>query len=159
MKRPTVYRVFDSDDRLIYVGVTASGARFDQLRCERRWWAEADRIALQHFTTWEEAVEAEQAAILAEYPRYNIYRGRASTDNVAIRASAMKRQRVMDTVPNLIGYITKRRAELTPWDQIAAEVARRAGVTDLSAVTMRQLAVEQEEIPPALSPAADGSAA
>lgn len=145
MRRSTVYRVFDGDDRLIYVGVTLSRTRFDQLRCGSDWWAQADRIALQHFATWEEAVEAEHAAILAEHPRYNIFRGRASTDNVAIRANALKRQQVMDTMPNLVGFITKRRAELTPWDQIAREVAQRAGVTDLSVVTMRELAVEQEE--------------
>lgn len=146
MKRPTVYRVFDGDDLLIYVGVTLSGTRFDQLRCESKWWAEADRIALQHFATWEEAVGAEQAAILAEHPRYNIFRGRASTDNVATKANNMKRQQVMDAVPDITGYITKRRAELIPWDRIAREVARQAGVTGLNIVTVRQLAIEQEEI-------------
>lgn len=146
MRRSTVYRVFDGDDRLIYVGVTLSRTRFDQLRCGSNWWAEADRIALQHFATWEEAVEAEQAAILAEHPRYNVFRGRASIDNVKIKANAMKRQRVMAAVPNLTDYITKRRTEFTPWDQIAREVASRAGETDLSVVTMRELAVEQEHI-------------
>lgn len=72
-----VYRVFNADGDLLYIGSTI-GIEWRMKAHERntRWWAVADRFEFEHFNTEAEARAAEVAAIGAEFPRWNI-RGRS----------------------------------------------------------------------------------
>lgn len=70
--RPTIYRCYAADGRLLYLG--CSGALSGRLNYHQRlasWWAEVDDIKLQPFESAAEAWPAEYRAILAERPIHN----------------------------------------------------------------------------------------
>ena len=67
----SVYRMFDQDGALLYVGATGSmPRRLQQHAGSRPWWHEVAQITVQHFDTMDEALKVELAAIIAESPRY-----------------------------------------------------------------------------------------
>lgn len=66
-----VYRMFDPDGGLLYVGRTARAGRFDE-HAEKRWFPLVSVITLEWHPTFAAAVLAETKAIADEKPRYNI---------------------------------------------------------------------------------------
>lgn len=69
----TLYRFFNSESELLYIGITCQpGLRFKQHRRDKSWWHEVARIELEQFASRAELVEAEQRAVPAENPKYNI---------------------------------------------------------------------------------------
>lgn len=68
----TVYRLYDHDGALLYIGATGQLIN----RCTvyahtKSWWADVESIQLEHFTSRAEASDAEATAIEYEHPRYN----------------------------------------------------------------------------------------
>lgn len=73
----TLYRLFDADDRLLYVGIAGNpGRRFQQHASSKAWWGEVDHVELAHCADREAAGIAERHAIITERPRYNIVHSR-----------------------------------------------------------------------------------
>src|SRR5690554_1450800 len=69
----TLYRFYDKDDRLLYVGITNNfGARFSHHSNLKAWWEDVARSSMEHFPNRKAALAAERAAIVAERPRFNI---------------------------------------------------------------------------------------
>lgn len=67
-----VYRMFDQDGRLLYVGSTKNpGGRFGG-HLEKRWFLQVVSISLEWFPTKAAAVLAENRAIQSEHPRLNV---------------------------------------------------------------------------------------
>jgi hypothetical protein len=67
-----VYRFFDIDGRLVYVGYTASlSHRLEQHRRGASWWPQVHRGTYEVFDDEETAREAEAKAILFERPLAN----------------------------------------------------------------------------------------
>ncbi|MFC9700900.1 type II toxin-antitoxin system prevent-host-death family antitoxin [Streptomyces sp. NPDC056943] len=67
-----LYRLYDVEDRLLYVGITGDPkVRFTQHRKEKPWWAEVALREVEWFSTRSDAERAEQRAIRREVPRYN----------------------------------------------------------------------------------------
>lgn len=70
--RTSVYRAYDGDGAILYVGITGARLRrIDQHRHGSDWWAEASRIDLEHFETREEAMQREAALINELRPPWN----------------------------------------------------------------------------------------
>jgi predicted GIY-YIG superfamily endonuclease len=70
-----LYRHFDKDGALLYVGVSLSAVhRLAQHRDASHWYAEIASVKIERFTDRKEALTAERAAITAENPRHNLYR-------------------------------------------------------------------------------------
>lgn len=103
MKKPqTLYRMYDKNNVLLYVGITQQQVvRFYQHAREKSWWMEVDRITVTHYPDRNSVEAAELAAIQSESPRYNIvgnrgaaprtaFRGTASTSSVTWRPEAME---------------------------------------------------------------------
>lgn len=68
----TLYRHYDSKDRLLYVGITGhKGLRFGQHSQGSDWWERVAYIKLEHFIYPEDAITAEQRAIMNEKPLFN----------------------------------------------------------------------------------------
>jgi predicted GIY-YIG superfamily endonuclease len=75
-----VYRLFDKEGNLLYVGVTSSvAARFAAHEEEKAWWHEVNEVKQELFDTREEAFRAEKVAIRTEDPTYNKIRYGSST--------------------------------------------------------------------------------
>ena len=73
MRPPAVYRYFDANGLLLYVGCsTAARKRLREHANYRPWFADVRRIEIINFETPELAREAELAAICTENPRYNV---------------------------------------------------------------------------------------
>lgn len=69
----TLYRLFDSEGALLYVGVAGNpGRRWEQHAGEKPWWGLVARTTLQHFEHRQDALVAELEAIRNEDPIYNI---------------------------------------------------------------------------------------
>lgn len=75
LRVPYVYRFFDENERLLYVGYSIDPVqRFKQhskAKSSRRWWPLQRRVTLMRFDTEAEGLAAENAAILTEKPIYN----------------------------------------------------------------------------------------
>ena len=72
--RPHVlYRMFDADSRLLYVGISVHGPdRLNGHRHDKPWWPEIATVQMKHFPNRSAALQAEQAAIRTDNPKYNI---------------------------------------------------------------------------------------
>lgn len=69
----TLYRMFDSNGRLLYVGITAHPpARFRSHQEQKYWWERVTQITVQNFDSRAELEEAERVAIVTETPFYNV---------------------------------------------------------------------------------------
>lgn len=73
MSNPTtLYRLFDSEGELLYVGIAGNpGRRFEQHKEDKPWWGDVANVRLEHFETRHEAADAERVAIQSEMPRHN----------------------------------------------------------------------------------------
>lgn len=68
-----LYRMFDAEGALLYVGITNNPkARFRTHSKTKAWWEEVANIAVEHFDTREALAYAEYQAIVNEHPLYNI---------------------------------------------------------------------------------------
>ena len=88
-----LYRHFDADGRLLYVGIARSvTARLAQ-HADSPWDDQIARVEVERFATREEAEAAEREAIRAEKPIHN--RAHNGTNNdVAVVLAALGRLRV-----------------------------------------------------------------
>ncbi|MYX88449.1 MULTISPECIES: GntR family transcriptional regulator [unclassified Streptomyces] len=67
-----LYRLFGSDERLLYVGVSNNpGVRWAQHSEEKEWWDQVDNHTVHWFRSRLEAETAERVAIEVERPLYN----------------------------------------------------------------------------------------
>jgi hypothetical protein len=90
-----VYRCFDRDGRLVYVGASCLGlVRFHQHQAEKGWWPCVARVEVEHYANRAEALAAERAAIEAEAPRFNIHHGLRRSVTVRRRQEWASDQRV-----------------------------------------------------------------
>ena len=72
IERCYVYRFFDAEDRLLYVGIARDlGVRFAAHRRRSPWWADAVRGTTVTYPTRADAELAEGIAIHAEHPLHN----------------------------------------------------------------------------------------
>lgn len=73
-----LYRLFDAEERLLYVGITKElNARFAAHRDLKPWWSTVTRRAIEWFDARELAARAEVEAIRTEMPLYNMSRSLA----------------------------------------------------------------------------------
>lgn len=71
--RTAVYRLYDANDTLLYVGVaTAPDARLKAHSKHKSWWGDVARTSLDWYPDRETALAAETAAIRSERPKYNV---------------------------------------------------------------------------------------
>jgi predicted GIY-YIG superfamily endonuclease len=73
IQKTTLYRYFDSEGQLLYVGITKNPLeRQAQHQKTQPWWDDVTSARFEHYSTREEAIKAEDYAIGTEWPRYNI---------------------------------------------------------------------------------------
>ena len=73
MSITTLYRFYDADDVLLYVGISERGPeRWKAHRKGKPWWTDVARTTTEHYDTRQQALDAERAAIIAEKPLHNV---------------------------------------------------------------------------------------
>jgi predicted GIY-YIG superfamily endonuclease len=72
MKTQTLYRFFDTEGRLLYVGISKFfEARLKQHYRNASWFFDSASVTLEHFETREQVEQAEAVAIKTENPVHN----------------------------------------------------------------------------------------
>jgi hypothetical protein len=76
-----LYRFYGEGDTLLYIGLTRNPpARLKKHSSDKTWWEDVMRIEFEHFTDLAALRKAEEAAIIACRPKYNIqFNGKSST--------------------------------------------------------------------------------
>lgn len=98
MARHVLYRMFDTEDRLLYVGITMSPQlRLRDHRIQKTWFSEVARITLEHFGSREELEGAERSAVRMESPRYNVVR--YSSDRPRDKTAPRRRRFTLRATP------------------------------------------------------------
>lgn len=70
--KTTVYRYYNADNELLYVGITKNQLnRFEAHSKVQPWFHEITKAFFQHTDTREEALEYEKYIIANEFPKYN----------------------------------------------------------------------------------------
>lgn len=71
-KFTALYRFFDEERRLLYVGITGQPhERWPKHRRKAPWWPLAKFVSIEHWPMEHLALAAERAAIAAELPLFN----------------------------------------------------------------------------------------
>ena len=71
-KKPAVYRMFDADGVLIYIGYSTNVLRRIYSYTDFTWYRRIATVKIEHFKTKKEAQQAEKDAIFNESPLYNV---------------------------------------------------------------------------------------
>jgi hypothetical protein len=70
--RTALYRLYDADERLLYVGITADPEyRWTQHAKDKEWWPSVARKSVEWFEARGRAASAEISTIRQELPQYN----------------------------------------------------------------------------------------
>lgn len=71
--RTALYRLYDVEDVLLYVGVTADlRSRYARHRATKHWWPQVVCRDAEWYPTRQEALDAERSLIKNEKPLYNV---------------------------------------------------------------------------------------
>lgn len=92
-KRPTLYRLFDSDGQLLYVGCSTYPTLRISAHAGREWWSGVARATFEHYDSHDEALEAERRAIATEDPKHNIMGKPWSAERRAHHAQVIQKGR------------------------------------------------------------------
>lgn len=117
-----VYRMYNKQDALLYVGMTGHARRFDD-HAVKRWFPSVAKIALEWHDTEASARTAELDAIRSEYPLYNISgtsKPRASTKGTSVITCDADAANILDEALAVMGT-----ARGTQWAPLAERLASR----------------------------------
>ncbi|MER5902987.1 GIY-YIG nuclease family protein [Streptomyces mirabilis] len=71
-ERTALYRFYDAEDRLLYVGITSNPkARWRAHARDKYWWPEVSRKTIEWFETRKSAERIEKIEVEEESPAYN----------------------------------------------------------------------------------------
>lgn len=90
--KPTdVYRLYDVDGNLLYVGVAVNGyARLDAHKRYMHWWPLVARVVMTRYENRRVALAVEAVAIRDENPIHNVTRGYYRADDVVATAAPIE---------------------------------------------------------------------
>ncbi len=124
----TLYRFFNVERDLLYVGITADPTRrFDKHSREKDWWTEVEIIEMQHFPDRQSVLAAEREAIRDEKPLHN----------VRMNAGMEKVHADPTQVDGLVGRF------FHTWEERTDDTSEHATVVDGRVLTWQGRVVEQ----------------
>ncbi|GAA2351039.1 GIY-YIG nuclease family protein [Glycomyces rutgersensis] len=95
-----MYRFFDADGTLLYVGITDNLPRRMQNHIDQKpWWGRVTNISTEFFPNRDAVLSAERDAIRAEKPRYNRAGMQRAGESLAVLNQAV---RAYETAHNIL---------------------------------------------------------
>lgn len=71
IRHHVLYRFYDADNVLLYVGITADLPTRFRNHSRKPWWHDIGRMTVEHFSCRFDVLAAEKLAIASERPLYN----------------------------------------------------------------------------------------
>lgn len=106
MKPSRLYRYFNAEDELLYIGISLCA--FTRLRQHigiDEWAGQITKVTIEHFANRSAALQAERKAIREEKPKYNIYHKNSKpTKEEQQEEELTKFEQAKD---NIINYVVK----------------------------------------------------
>jgi hypothetical protein len=115
-----VYRMFDRDGELLYLGITGHIGRFDE-HSVKTWFRAVRNITLEWHETEASARVSEKYAIVNEQPLYNIMGKQQRTSATASRSVPAPKER--DVLADLLAVFGE--APGMHWGTLAGRLAKR----------------------------------
>lgn len=138
-ERTVLYRFFDADGSLLYVGITKHvGQRWSWHMRNQPWWQEVHRLTAEWHDTREDASVAEIAAIKSERPAYNVAHVVHPVVSEAAQAHQEAATRAAETLAALHAAIVIARKQGASMKQITS-------ITGYSAERIRQIVKTAEK--------------
>lgn len=98
MNKTNLYRYFDKDDKLLYVGISLNAVyRLSQHKITSPWFYEIAKITVETLVNREQAMKAEVKAIQNEKPIHNIQH-----KNKKLTASEVKKLKIKESREHLL---------------------------------------------------------
>lgn len=92
MGKTQLYRWYDKDDNLLYVGISYNAmVRASQHKDTSHWYDAAVKSTIENFKCRDDAIKAERLAIIGEKPRYNVTYANSKTQDQKLRESVKKK--------------------------------------------------------------------
>ena len=99
-KTTYLYRHFNSDNKLLYVGISLNSInRLNQHKSSSGWFDEISNVTIEKHQSRKEALIAERSAIYNESPKYNIQRPDDTASNHVERSKNEILNRVVNFKP------------------------------------------------------------
>ena len=108
-EKTELYRHFDKNNTLLYVGVSLSYAsRLAQHRDHAHWFQEVDTVKIERFATRRDALDAEKRAVLSENPKCNIQLKKTAAEiareNRRLRAEQSKNESRLNLTGKVVNF-------------------------------------------------------
>lgn len=154
MKRTALYRHYDAEGRLLYVGISdCLSARDKQHVATSRWHEQVARTETEWHPSRDEALDCERRAIINEVPQHNVQFAKAKTPVGAVLAAIGTRDEIASEcgvqpiavyrwgqsgripsqyLPSVLELAKKKRAGVSADDLIAAHKVSPSTETSLS---------------------------
>ncbi|NIB43837.1 helix-turn-helix domain-containing protein [Pseudomaricurvus alkylphenolicus] len=88
-----LYRHFDKDDSLLYVGISLSAVnRLAQHKVASNWYPDVCRMTIENFDSRDELLNAERRAILEERPKHNVRHSKSEQQRLDAIAAEQARK-------------------------------------------------------------------
>lgn len=114
MKPGCVYRIYDADDNLLYVGCSIGlPSRISSHERFQEWWPEVARITVEHYEDRATALDHELLAIQTEHPQHNVVHRKFTEDELERRREMRRRNR---EAAEAAARAYQQRTEQPPWD-------------------------------------------
>jgi hypothetical protein len=140
-----LYRVWGDADLLLYIGVSDRfGTRWKEHAKQQPWWGEMRRLSVDSWhESRDEAEAAEQAAIKAEFPKYNVVHaisaGGRQDPPLSTEQSGVIRETAHSVLPQLLQTYPYAEARETAWAKICGRPPESGRST--AAAQIRQQAI------------------
>ncbi|MBV8664654.1 MAG: helix-turn-helix domain-containing protein [Hyphomicrobiales bacterium] len=97
-----LYRHFDAEGRLLYVGISlAALTRLAQHKERSHWFAAIATVTIETFATREDAIQAETLAIQTEAPRFNIKMAQGADEDPDASRLGISRSQILAQIVSL----------------------------------------------------------
>jgi predicted GIY-YIG superfamily endonuclease len=133
MARTSLYRFYDENNELLYVGITNNlPARIKEHADEKTWWPLVTTIHVTHISDRKDARLLEATVIRTEHPRYNLHHNEPEEDEILVRQDGRLLTPERDRAETLL------RAILIASPAEAAKIIEEAKTKEISEKTLRR---------------------
>lgn len=143
-RRVAIYRLYDSADQLLYVGITEDiKDRFGRHAMTKAWWSSVARKDVTWIvTSWSQALRLEKTIIREEQPKYN---GTHNYPEVQFNAAAWPAIAVSQGKGNVLAERIRQEIRSGRWEA-GARIPTRSQIANASGISKSTVAAVYRQL-------------